>query len=263
MATFTDLPNELKQEIINHLHHSVSFTSLSSISRSWFQYLVNRRFTRIQLNPQNISGFLVLLQSPLCTFRQNVRQLDIHWTSREIWRRDQEIIHAILTNPSTHHDLHSTQVDHPKSFLKKAKRTIKLSTPSIGECQFLNIVCLFPRLEHLQVQLMGITSTVPNFPGQPPISSVLKSISVICNSTPPVSRRQAKWVPPEWEHFLGWVRSNRIYKIQCLYLTCMAWWNYRAAETLIKLQQNALKHLHIGPQAREWVYDFKFPECVT
>ncbi|KAF9462773.1 hypothetical protein BDZ94DRAFT_1260311 [Collybia nuda] len=122
---------------------------------------------------------------------------------------------------------------------------LNIRPPTARECHILNIVCLFPKLEHLQVQLMGLKSNIPIFDTQPRTSAVLNSLSVICNSAPP---KQPGIMPYEWKHFLKWIRSSEICGVRHLYLTCVGSWNYEGAEALVKIQGTALKHFHLGPQ---------------
>lgn len=248
LATLADLPNEMMQEIMDHISPTdISIASLSLISPSWYLYLRNfnnqmDRFTCIYLHSRNIIRFLALLQSPLCSFRENVRQLFIDWDLGRNLRGVQGMIHSILVNT------HTTHTNHPKSTLTSIKKSVaKFMMPSVKECHVLNIVCLFPCLEHLQVQLIGIESNIPHFPTQPSVSPTLKSISVICNSSPPRTSGRDAYVPPEWRRFLKWVHSNGIYTIRNLYLTLVAPWNYRAALMFVQLQGTSLKHLHLGP----------------
>lgn len=248
MVTLSDLPNEIIQEIIGRLPPNTSYSPLSLISRAWL--LCARRldpqFSCIRLRNNNISDFLPLLQSPFCSFSQYVRQLYIDWSLETMPPCAQEIIFAILSNQRTSVDLPAIRNNNPKSILLKVKESmLNVRTPMAKDCHILNIVCLFPCLEHLEVQLMGIKSSIPVFDTQARASPSLNSLSVICNSSPP---KQLGTVPPEWKHFLKWVRSNDICGIRYLYLTCMGSWNYEGAEALVKLQGTSLKHVHLGPQ---------------
>lgn len=241
-TTLAGLPNEMMQEIVQHISPTnTSITSISLISPSWFLYLRNSDplFTRIHLHSGNVLQFLALLQSPLCSFRQSVRQLYLDWTLARILQDAQETIHSILLNPYTPHFL-GTRADRPKSTRVKFEQNMeKFLMPRAKKCQFLNIVCLFPCLEHLQVHLMEIESNIPGFRTQPPVSLRLKSLSVVCNSSPPETIEKGTYISPEWRRFLKWVRLNRIFTIRNLYLTRMAPWNYRAAEMLIDLQRTS------------------------
>ncbi|KAF9462775.1 hypothetical protein BDZ94DRAFT_1309308 [Collybia nuda] len=249
IATLSDLPNELMQEIINYIPPTKNLTfSLSLISRSWFIYLrsSDTRFTCVYLHSRNVLQFLGLLRSPLCTFRGNVHRLHLDLFLGRFERGIQEAIHAIFTNLSDVRPL-PNQANHAKSSLMKIKHSVsKFLTPGVKECQLMNIVCLFPHLEHLQFQLMGIETNIVEFPAQPSVSPSLQSVSVVCNSSPPRSDGKEAYFPPEWKRLFKWVRSNRIYTIRNLYLTYLARWNYRAAEMLVALQGVSLKHLHLG-----------------
>jgi hypothetical protein len=247
MGAFYDLPGDIIERIIKYVPTECSRTPLSLISRVWFPWArhFDPEFAYVLLHTKNMSRFLLLLQSPLCSFPRYVRQLDIDWSVGTIPPCSQDILLNILSDPHRWADIPSMRTNNSKSIILKMKKSmLNLRTPPAKECHALNLVCLFPRLEHLQVQLMGIKSNIPNFEGQPCISQNLYSLSVICNSSP----QQPGTVPHEWKHFLKWARSAGINDIGNLYLTCMGPWNYEGAGALVKLQGTSLKHLHFGPQ---------------
>lgn len=235
MAALPILPKEILQNIM----HQLSPNTLSLVSRAWLPHARGQPFACIGLCRKDISEFLLLLNSPLCSFLPYVRQLYMEGSLENLPPRAQEIIFSIFSNSGA---CGTTKIPSRSSLLLKVKRSISnLRTPMAKDCHILNIVCLFPCLEHLEVQLMGIKSNIPVFDDTVHVAPSLHSLSVICNVLP-------RTLPPQWRHFIKWARTNDIRNIEDLYLTCMGPWNYEGAQELVNMQGKTLKHFHLGPQ---------------
>ena len=102
----------------------------------------------------------------------------------------------------------------------------------------MNLVCLFPALEHLQLALSSFDAKVVECDALPLVSPTLKSLALVCpNSVLPASC--------EWKHFMEWIHHQHIYGINTLFIVDMVSRDIEAVEGLLKIQGSSVKHLHV------------------
>jgi hypothetical protein len=208
-------------------------------------------FRHLPLYKRNFSELLLLLQSPHCTFPTYVRSLDIDWQLEELPISSHKTLLDVLY--SQHHWLNyrnkGDSIGLLRSSFHKVRASVAYSIDRSVAVHAMNVFRLFPTLEHLQVQLLGCQSKVGGCNGLPPIPSTLKSLTLICNSSPPTG---SPVLPGEWINFLRWMEQERICNISALYLARMSIWDSVGVEALLKLQGSSLRHIHVRPSSCEF-----------
>jgi hypothetical protein len=232
------LPGELIEAIIGYLPDRQSIKPCSLISRAWVPWTRVHLFSQVRLVLKNLLPFLLLLQSPYCTFPCYVHCIYIEAFLDAMSSSYRKVLldvfngrHAWLDQRNTtgkssiFHELHTSTVN-----------TVGWSTPS----HVINLICLFPAIKHLRVHLWAFMSGVGICNGLPPVSRTLKSLTITTGV-------YASTQSCQWRNLIQWVHRHQLFEISKLYLDVMAPWNTEGAEALLKIQTSSLRHLHIGP----------------
>jgi hypothetical protein len=186
---------------------------------------------------KSLLPFLLLLQSPYCTFPLYVRHIYLDAFLVGLPKLYYKTLIDVLKSP--HHWL---QNDEDRGSFGEAKTSMVNFINKTTSGHVMNLVRLFPSLEHLHVRLLGFYYRVGPCHGLPTVSPTLKSVTLTTGAY--VSRKN---LSREWKNLLEWIRRQRICNISKLFLDVMAPWNMEGAEALLKTQGSAIKHLHIGP----------------
>jgi hypothetical protein len=235
------LPGELIDAIISCLlpdHQSISLCSL--ICRAWLPWTRRHLFQRVWLRPRNLLPFLLLLQSPYCTFPIYVRSLFIS-LQFELPTSCRRMLLDIFKGRHSWLDYEDDRIGLLNLPFHKAKLLVANAIHRRNRMYAVNIVRLFPALEHLQIELWGFWYKVGEFDGLPLLSPTLKSLAIISAGSTPTSSLK-------WNNFMEWVHRWRIYNISMVYY--VGWMtdvDLEGMQAFLKVQGNSIRHIHFRP----------------
>jgi hypothetical protein len=244
------LPGELINIIINHLlpdRRAIKICSL--VCRAWLPWTRVHLFSSVQLvvNIRTVAGykdqvipFLSLLKSPYCTFPYYVRSIHMDWRRAKFPVQHSTSPLDVLHNRHPWLN-HNNNRDKKDSFLRKVKTSLAKSVDRDSSRYVMNVIRLFPAVEHLQISLWGLVPDIAECHELPPISPNLTSLALECLTFDHMS----PGLPQEWENLMGWVHRERIYNIRRLYIKGLSNRSMEGLQTLLKVQGNSLRHLSL------------------
>jgi hypothetical protein len=165
------LPGELILAIINLLADRRTILLCSLISRASVPWTRHYLFNHVRLDYRNIRPFLLLIQSPHCTLNPYVLSLHIGWQlAKPPYLYHKELMDALSSFRARYRRLCSKRENIMFPIFHKAT-TPKITATDRNmpyHSHVMNVVCLFPAVEHLQIQLWGFHSEVGGYSGLPP-----------------------------------------------------------------------------------------------
>jgi hypothetical protein len=235
----THLPGELIDTIIGHLPDHASIKVSSLLSRAWVPWTRVRLFSQVRLVMSNLLPFILLLQSPYCTFPCYVPRIYIEAFLSAIPNSYHKRLLAVLNGPHPWLDA----VDATSwSFVSKIKTSMGNAIDRSEPSHVMNLFCLFPAIQHLHLHMWNFRYSIGGCSGLPPMSHTLKSLTLTHGIYP--SSEGVRLL--HWKNFLKWAVRYKVCNISRLYLDVMAPWNSEGVEAFLKIQGNSLKHLHVG-----------------
>ncbi|KAJ7846912.1 hypothetical protein B0H13DRAFT_2406718 [Mycena leptocephala] len=163
----TKFPQELIDEILDYFaedFRSLKFCSL--VCREWVFRSRSHVFKKCSLPPSKIPGFCELLQSPACTLLPHVRT----------------IFHTIHYDLEDYHCFNAVAAD-----LGRLTNVRELNLTLMGIYRspqpFVNMICLFPALQELEIYRSGAWEEIPTDTVPPP---QLRSLVLCENSAAPI-----------------------------------------------------------------------------
>jgi hypothetical protein len=252
------LPGELIDDIIRYLlpdRQAIGRCTL--VCRAWLPWTRSHLFSVIYLPfayTELILPFLHLLQSPYCTFPPFVHCLRLFWAEADFPIQHHATLLDVLYRS---HPWLDSKYNTSNSFFRKVRASMAKNT-HLGESNhIMNIVHLFPALEHLEVNLQVFKSRVARCNGLPPISLTLKSLAVGCHYfTSPLR----VGLSSEWSHLMSWVHREKLYNISKVYFPVLPPFCRDGAEALLRVLGDSLKHVHIRPSYASEFYYFLKPK---
>jgi hypothetical protein len=248
------LPGEIIDNIVKYLlSDRRAAASCALICKAWVPWSRSYVFSDIQL-----TGFcqdskdirlLPLLQSPVCTFLPFVRRL-VFYPLSHLFRRD----HAIVMNAL---DSKRTRLGHKNSekgsFFHKAKKSVAkaigITEPPHHDLQsnVMNLVRLFPSVEHLQIDIQFFALKVAECTGLPPVPPTLQTLTVTSMRIGRQPFGSYSALPQEWTNLLDWVHRERVYNIRKLCIEELSAGSTKGVEALLEAQGNRIRCLEVRP----------------
>jgi hypothetical protein len=216
------LPSELIKAIIGYRPDRSSIGLCSLISRPWVPWTRAKLFSEVRLGLENLLQFLILLQSPYCTFPCYVRRVYIQAYLASLPNSCHKPLPTVLNSPQSWLDA-DDNTSNTWGFLYKARTSMVNVMDGSRPIHFINLFCLFPAIEHLHLQLQNFRHGFEICNGWCAISHTLK-ISL------PNPRSSKGFRPEHWKNVLKWVVRQKVCNISRLYLDVMAPWSLEGAQ---------------------------------
>jgi hypothetical protein len=242
------LPGELIEVIIGYLPDRQSIKTCALISRAWVPWTRVQLFRQIKLEEDNLYSLLVLLQSPYCTFPRYVRYIDVRALQRGPMSRPfRQLFQDVFRGPHTWLDQENTIVE--GSLLRRLYASATQIVEQRTSSHIMNLICLFPAVEHLCVCQYVFHFKVGKCSALPPMPRTLKSL-ILTNGIYP----SFEALPQQWRNFIEWIRHQEVFEICKLYLDVMWPYNMDGIEALLRARGTSLRHLHIGPSTSRTLF---------
>jgi hypothetical protein len=251
MKVAVHLPGELIEIIIGYLPDRQSIKLCSLTPRPWVPWTRVQLFSQVRLVLKNLLPFLILLQSPYCSFPCYVRNIYIRAHLVALPNSYHKTLLAVLNGP--HPWLDVDTITRTRGLLHKARTSMVNVMDGSEPSHVMNLICLFPAVEHLHLQLWNFYYGIGKCSGLSPISPTLKSLTLSHGIYP--SQKNIR--PRHWKNLLKWAIRQNVCNISRLYLDVMAPWNLEGAQQFLKIQGSSLRHLHVESlviRLRAWLH---------